>query len=133
MVTAQLAIKPVFSRAYLSNDVADLTQIYQSTINLCVVERQVDTLLQDFVSQLLQLPHDISFVESLDFASFDFFGLIPQSAHLPGYSDFCKDVAQLTAIYCDLFELNRVGLRLRTLDSNRPAKPSTKLTPMLAL
>jgi hypothetical protein len=35
---------------------------------------------------------------------------------LPGYRAFCKDVAALTALYCDLFELKRVGLRLNTLD-----------------
>lgn len=116
MASAQLAIKPVFSRAFLSNDLADLAQIYQSAVNLCVIERQVDSEYQEFVSQLLQLTNDISFVENIEFASFDFFSLIPHGNHLPGYRAFCKDVAQITAIYCDLFELDRVGLRLRTMD-----------------
>ncbi len=114
--TAQHLITPVHSRAYLSDDLADLTQIYQPTINLCVVQRQVHNELKSFVGYLLRLTNQISFVESIHFESFDFFNLLSQAGHLPGYRAFCKDVASLTALYCDLFELKRVGLRLRTLD-----------------
>jgi len=113
---AQHLITPLYSRAYLSDNLADLAQIYQSAINLCVVQRQVDNELKSFVGHLLKLPNPISFVESIDFASFNFFNLLPHTGHLPGYRAFCKDVASLTALYCDLFELKRVGLRLRTLD-----------------
>lgn len=115
VATAQHLITPV-SRAYLSNNLADLAQIYQPDINLCVVERQVDNELEHFVGHLLKLPNPVSFVENIDFASFDFFSLLPPTGHLPGYRAFCKDVARLTALYCDLFELKRVGLRLHTLD-----------------
>ncbi|WP_432745616.1 DUF1826 domain-containing protein [Methylobacter sp. G7] len=116
VATEQYLITPV-SRAYHSNNLADLAQIYHPVINLCVVERQVDNELKSFVAHLLKLPNPISFVESIDFASFNFFSLLPQTGHLPGYRAFCKDVASLTALYCDLFELERVGLRLRTLDN----------------
>ncbi len=116
VVTAQHLITPTYSQAYLSDDVADLAQIYQPGINLCLVERQVDSELSCFVGHLLKLPNPISFIESIDFASFNFFGLLPHTGHLPGYRAFCKDVAALTALYCDLFELKRVGLRLHTLD-----------------
>lgn len=116
VVAAQHLTKPLYSQAYLSDDVADLAQIYQPGINLCLVERQVDNELSRFVEHVLRLPNPIVFVESIDFASFDFFSLQPQAAHLPGYREFCNDVAALTALYCDLFELNRVGLRLNTLD-----------------
>ena len=115
VATAQHLITPVF-RAYHSNNLADLAQIYQPVINLCVVERQVDNELKSFIGHLLRLTNQISFVESIDFASFNFFSLLPQTGHLPGYRAFCKDVASLTALYCDLFELERVGLRLRILD-----------------
>ena len=113
---AQHLITPLYSQAYLSDNLADLAQIYQPTINLCVVQRQVDNELKSFIGHLLRLTTPISFVESIDFASFNFFSLLPQTGHLPGYRAFCKDVASLTALYCDLFELKRVGLRLRTLD-----------------
>jgi hypothetical protein len=116
VVSAQHLITPLYSQAYLSDDVADLAQIYQPGINLCMVERQVDNELKSFVEHLLRLPNPICFVESIDFASFDFFGLLPQTGHLPGYRALCKDVAALTALYCDLFELKRVGLRLHSLD-----------------
>jgi len=116
VVAAQHLTKPLYSQAYLSDDVADLAQIYQPGINLCLVERQVDNGLNGFVEHLLRLSNPFSFVESIDFASFDFFSLQPQTGHLPGYRAFCNDVAGLTALYCDLFELKRVGLRLHTLD-----------------
>lgn len=116
VVSAQQLIPPLYSQAYLSDNLADLARIYQSAINICVVERQVDNELKSFVGHLLRLQNQISFVESIDFASFDFFSLLPQTGHLPGYRAFCKDVAGLTALYCDLFGLKRVGLRLHTLD-----------------
>ena len=116
IATAQHLITPLYSQAYLSDNLADLAQIYQPAINLCVVQRQVDNELKSFIGHLLRLTTPISFVESIDFASFNFFSLLPQTGHLPGYRTFCKDVASLTALYCDLFELKRVGLRLRILD-----------------
>ncbi len=109
-------ITPLYAQAYLSDDVADLAQIYQPGINLCLIERQADNELSSFVEHVLRRSNSIGFVESIDFASFDFFRLLPQTGHLPGYREFCKDVAALTALYCDLFELKRVGLRLNTLD-----------------
>ncbi|MFU8789495.1 MAG: DUF1826 domain-containing protein, partial [Methylobacter sp.] len=116
VASAQHLTTPLYSEAYLSDDLADLAQIYQPGINLCLVERQVDNELNGFVGHLLKLPNPIGFVESIDFASFNFFALLPHTGHLPGYRAFCKDVAALTALYCDLFELKRVGLRLHTLD-----------------
>lgn len=116
VATARHLTMPVYSQAYLSDDLADLAQIYQPGINLCQVERQVDNELENFVEHLLKLSNPVSFVESIDFASFDFYSLLSQTGHLPGYREFCKDVAALTALYCDLFELKRVGLRLNTLD-----------------
>jgi len=116
VASAQHLTTPLYSQAFLSDDVADLAQIYQTGINLCLVERQVDNELNSFVEHLLRRPNPVSFVESIDFASFDFFRLLPQAGHLPGYREFCKDAAALTALYCDLFELKRVGLRLNTLD-----------------
>lgn len=116
VASASPLIPLLYSQAYLSDKVVDLAQIYEPAINICVVERQVDSELSCFVGHLLKLPNPISFIESIDFASFNFFGLLPHTGHLPGYRAFCKDVAALTAIYCDLFELKRVGLRLHTLD-----------------
>ncbi|OQK16793.1 hypothetical protein AU255_02485 [Methyloprofundus sedimenti] len=109
-------VPPFYFRSYLSDELADLTQIYQPAINLCVVQRKVDNELKRFVEHLLKQPHPVGFVEIINATSFDFINLLPQTEHLPGYQAFCKDVAHLVAMYCDLFDLSHVGLRLRTLD-----------------
>lgn len=116
IANAQHLITQVYSRAYLSDNLGDLAHIYQPAINLCIVERTVDNELKSFAEHLLKQANQISVVESIEFASFNFFSLLPQTAHLPGYRAFCQDIARLTALYCDLFELKRVGMRLRTLD-----------------
>ena len=42
--------------------------------------------------------------------------MLPDDALHPGHWDFCKDIAYLCGLYRDLFDLERIGLRLRTLD-----------------
>lgn len=108
--------KPLYFQAFLSNETVDLTRIYETDINICIVERQVNESVNDFIRHLLKRPTSVSFVENIEFASFNFFGLLPDAEHLPGYPDFCKDVARLVGLYCDLFDLKRVGIRLRTLN-----------------
>jgi len=108
--------KQRYYQAFLSDDIADLARIYDPDINICIVERQVSKSVNGFVGHLLTHHTLVSFMESLEFASFNFFGLLPDAGHLPGYREFCKDVARLAGLYCDLFDLKRVGLRLRTLD-----------------
>jgi len=109
------------SHAYLSDDLADLSTIYQPDINICLVNRKVDSVLEIFIGHLLTGNNEVSFVESLDPATFDFFRLIAHAGHLPGYREFCLDVARLCMAFGDLFDLKRIGLRLRTLD--RPMCP----------
>lgn len=108
--------KPLYFKSYLSNETVDLARIYDPDINICIVERQRDEMVNAFVGHLLTRSNSASFVESFEFTSFNFFSLLPDAGHLPGYRDFCKDVACLVGLYCDLFDLKRVGLRLRTLD-----------------
>jgi hypothetical protein len=105
-----------FAQAYESDEVADLAKIYEPDINVCIVERPVDATLDDFVEHLLRQTSPISFVENVTFESFDFYSLLPNNDHLPGYRAFCQDVARLVGLYCDLFDLTRVGLRVRTLN-----------------
>ncbi len=65
---------------------------------------------------MLKRKQPISLIESIDFASFNFFGLLPDDVLHPGHRDFCKDIAYLCGLYRDLFDLERIGLRLCTLD-----------------
>jgi len=121
VVNAQTLFFPKNSYAYLSDDLVDLSVIYEPDINICVVKRQVDSALESFVGHLLMQKRDVSFVETLDPATFDFFRLIAHAGHLPGYREFCLDIARLCTAFGDLFDLKRIGLRLRTLD--RPMCP----------
>jgi Protein of unknown function (DUF1826) len=114
--------KQLYYQAFLSDDIADLARIYDPDINICIVERQVNKSVNGFVGHLLKRTNSFSFVESFEFATFNFFSLLPDAGHLPGYREFCKDVACLAGLYCDLFDLKRVGLRLRTLDHARCPK-----------
>ncbi len=93
-----------------------MSTIYQPDINICLIQRSVDAGLETFVGHLLSGNNPVSFVENIAPTVFDFFQLIPQARHLPGYRDFCLDIAHLTAAFSELFDLKRVGLRLRTLD-----------------
>lgn len=94
--------KPPYFQAFLSNEIADLARIYDPDTNICIVERQINESVKGFVGHLLKRPTSVSFVEIIDFASFNFFNLLPDAGHLPGYRDFCKDVACLAGLYCDL-------------------------------
>ena len=107
---------PRYAHAFLSDELADLSNIYQRDINICLVERNVDSTLEAFVNRLLLTKSEVSLVESIEPATFDFLNLIPRAKHLPGYHDFCMDVGRLAVMFSDLFDLKRVGLRLRTMD-----------------
>lgn len=107
---------PRYAHAFLSDELADLSAIYESDINICVVKRSVDSALDNFINTLLPTKNEVSFVENIKPSEFDFSHLIKNAEHLPGYRDFCMDVGRLAVIFSDLFDLKRVGLRLRTLD-----------------
>jgi len=108
--------QPLYHQAFLSDEIADLARIYDPDINICVVERQINESAQRFIEHLLKRTQPISIIENIGFASFNFFGLLPDDILHPGYLDFCKDIAYLCGLYRDLFDLKRIGLRLCTLD-----------------
>lgn len=107
---------PVYFQAYLSDDIADLSRIYDPDINICVVERQINESAQRFVEHLLISKKSISLIENIEFATFNFYNLLPNDDLHLGHRAFCKDIATLCGLYRDLFDLERIGLRLCTLD-----------------
>lgn len=115
-IVALTRSKSDYFQAYLSDDIADLARIYDPDINICMVERPNNEPAQRFVEHLLKRSQSFSLIENIEFAVFKFFELLPEAGHLPGYRDFCKDIAYLCGLYRDLFDLERIGLRLRTLD-----------------
>jgi hypothetical protein len=99
-----------------SNDLADLASIYEPEVNLCLIHRQPEEPLRAFVTEYLRRPDEIDLAEVVQFEQFDFASLLPGCEENPGYVIWWQDVARLTSAFCDLFEIERVGLRLRTLD-----------------
>lgn len=118
---AQLPSRATHSEAILSNDLADLSRIYQDKVNLCVIERNIDPHVESFIGTLLVSLQEISEIYDLSVASFDFSELLAHTWNIEGHSEFQNDVAMLVTLFCDLFGLERVGLRMRTLD--RPMCP----------
>ena len=114
--TEQVIPELLYTCACVSQHIADLAEIYNADVNLCIAQRVVASELETFVKSLLASSTELSLVEHLTFKSFDFYGLLPQLAHLPGHRAFCADIATLCALYADLFGLQGIGLRLRTLD-----------------
>lgn len=108
---------PTFTaKAVISNDLADLSSIYEYDTHMCIVQRPVSAPVRQFVRQLLQHPHDINVLQSVSIASFDFQQLLPQFTAWFGYREFCQDIADISRLFSDLFDLPQVGLRLHTLD-----------------
>jgi len=99
-----------------SNDLADLSCIYEPEVQLCVIHRQPEPALRAFVSELLRDPRELELIVSLDFERYDFSALLPEWEQASNYAAWWRDVARLSGTFCDLLEIERVGLRLRTLD-----------------
>lgn len=113
---ALIRTKTVYFQAYLSDDLADLARIYDPDINICMVERPVNASVQGFVEHVLNRKQAISHLENIEFATFNFYGLLPDDALHPGHREFCQDIAALCGLYRDLFDLERIGFRLHSLD-----------------
>lgn len=99
-----------------SDDLADLTRIYESEVNLCLIHRQPEVPLSAFVTEYLGRSDEIELTIEVCFERFDFASLLPGCEDIFGYDAWWRDVARLSAAFCDLFEIERVGLRLRALD-----------------
>ena len=117
MTTAYaLNLEPSYSYSYLSENIADLAEIYRPEINLCVVERSISNEIETFVTHLLSAAHAINVIETINVQSFDSRTLLARRSHLEGYDAFCADIAQLVDMFSHLFELEAIGLRLGMLD-----------------
>lgn len=104
------------SNAFVSNELADLSEIYQDAVNLCVIKRTVSEPLQQFITRLLADAINVNVVQHLSIEQFDFNSLMPKLSTWVGYQDFCQDVRYLTELFSELFELQHIGLRLASLD-----------------
>jgi hypothetical protein len=103
-------------RAVVSDDPADLARIYEEDVHLCVIERAPETDVAAFAEALTASGRPVERIEEVQFERYAFDRLLPEGRDLPGHAPWCRDVARLTALFCDLFAIERVGLRLRVLD-----------------
>jgi hypothetical protein len=107
---------PAARTAVISGDFADLARIYQPDVNLCLIRREPEPEIRRFVGELLRCGDEIEASQALSCEDFDFASLLSEYGGLDGHDSWWRDVARLTAAFCDLFETSSVGLRLRTLN-----------------
>lgn len=108
--------EPSYSYSYLSENIADLAEIYRPEINVCVIKRSVSNEIETFVTHLLSAERTINVIETINVQSFNTLTLLPQHLCLQGYEAFCADIAQIIDMFSHLFELAAIGLRLGMLD-----------------
>ncbi len=105
-------------RAVRSCHLADLAAIYEPDINLCIIEREPELEIERFVHSLLAAAKPFEVARAIRFEHFDGRDLLPAAYRetVVERDAWRRDVVRLTALFCDLFEVESVGLRLRLLD-----------------
>jgi hypothetical protein len=103
------------SRFVHGNDLMVFTSIYQDDCNIAVWERDLSTQLQQDVEEYLSANTGLqaSMVVSPDNAASAIHKTLGGSKLTAALSE---NIAELVDIFCCLFELERVGLRLTALD-----------------
>lgn len=99
----------------LSSDLSVLTHIYDDDVNLAVWQRTLSEPVERYTQWLLAQPMGFAWQEVI--RSTDGANLAAQK--LPDHSqrhDFIDDFAEVLEVFCCLFELEAVGVRLRVLD-----------------
>ena len=101
-------------QAIMGSDPTILSDIYKQETNIVVWQRNLSQKIATAVDQLLAARAEFKASMTVTpqttiTALEDFFGNANQL-------DLCEDIAEVVDMYCYLFDLKRVGLRLTTLD-----------------
>lgn len=102
--------------AVFDDDPMVMTRIYDAEVNMAVWQRRLDRHVVDYAERLCQQSVALqlrSIVESASVTE----TLIEALPDRPGRLDFVEDVAHLVEMFADLFELERVGIRLSIIDT----------------
>lgn len=99
-----------------SDRFADLSRIYDDSVNLCLIRRPFPGSIERFVYRALASNRSVEMAQTVCAEGLDRAQLWPAMRHLDGYADWTEDVALLVGAFCELFDLTEVGLRLRTLN-----------------
>lgn len=104
-------------KTVLSDNFADLSRIFDDTINFCLIQRPLPSAVKQFINRaLLNDAGNLEITYPLNPLTFDFSALWPKAEHFEGYRDWFEDVKMLANVFSDLFGLREIGLRLYTLD-----------------
>ena len=111
------AVRHLNSRKAAINDHPSIfTDIFQENINIAIWERDLATDITSCVEQFMQ--SNSKYQSSLIVKPDTVFNELIESENLfVNAQAFCKDISELVEMFCVLFDHERVGLRLRVLDS----------------
>ncbi len=105
-----------FSISYLSDIVNSLSQINMDDVNISIWKRELDqSLIQSSEILLTQNP-ELAFSEVVGPDESRKL-LLDQLGEFSNISPLVDDISNITKIFCDLFKINRVWLRLDAIDS----------------
>jgi len=108
---ADLDRSPVYS-----NDLADMTAIYQENVNLFVWQRLLSTEIGSSIQSLIESGKSLNIMEVVtpEGAEKILLSRLPTTAN---HISLIEDIAELVDIFCCLFDTKKVGLRLATSHS----------------
>ena len=101
-------------RPALGNEARVLTNIYLEETNIAIWQRQLSATLKQSVDAFLR--SNPNFQLSMTVAPQSVLSSISESLGDNDQVELCENIAELTSMFCCLFELKRAGLRLTALD-----------------
>ena len=107
--------KPViFRRATQGNDPGILADIYQADINMAIWQHELSLTIQETVKAFLAI--NPAFRASMTVTPQSVFANLDECFAAANQSELKVNIAELVDMFCYLFDLKRVGLRLTVLD-----------------
>ena len=100
-------------RPALGNEARVLTNIYLEETNIAIWQRQLSATLKQSVDAFLR--SNPNFQLSMTVAPQSVLSSISESLGNNDQVELCENIAELTSMFCCLFELKRAGLRFHCL------------------
>lgn len=98
-----------------SPDLSMLTRIYEDEVNLTVWQRKLNEPVERYTQWLLAQPESVKWQEVIPNGSTAALAALKLPPH-PDRQGFIEDLAEVLDMFCCLFELDAVGMRLRVLE-----------------
>ena len=113
--TDELSVDTIVRQASRSDSADVLADVYQDHINIAIWQRNLSPELLAAAQRILDLDYMLQFAASL--SPEDAFDSIHKAlGSKPETRVLASDVAEIVDMFCCLFDLEQVGLRLTTLD-----------------